>query len=881
MPVKYLEEKSFFFETAAVNPATKKPYVFNVVRFTGSEVISRPYEFDITIVTKEKEVDLEAMLNNTCTLYLRPGHKLPVHGILSTFEQLNEVDGNIFFRAVLVPRLWQLSLYNISEIYLDTTVPDMIEKVLKEGGLGSHDYELKLVRTYRPWSFICQYQETHLNFISRWMEREGIFYFFEQTDSGEKLIISDTQMVHVDLPNEKVVHYSPPSGLETGVTQEAVTNFICRQVPVPKKVTLQDFNYRKSPPNVKGEAEVSSSGRGEVLIYGEHVKNNQEAKEYAKLRAEEILCRQRVYLAEGTAAFLRVGWFFTLDFHYRKSLNRKYLLTRIEHVASQAAILMAGVGIGLSEEEQRPYYRNSFEAMEEDLQFRPELLTPKPHFYGTINAKVEGEGDGKYAELDEFGRYKVKFPFDRSDRFGQKASRWIRMAQPFAGPNEGMHFPLRKGAEVLLTFMDGDPDRPIISGAVPGAEGQSVVIDENATRNTLRSSSGNFMEFQDQEGRERVLLSSPFEDSFLHIGAPNSPTREIVAKSNGSILNKAGKDYYLEAGARHTETVYSDDFQAPTGDRTKDDYKGTTNQSPYKADPKTANLGSIYLSAEKNIKMNAGNIATTEIGNPADTAGAYPSRKTPYSRMVQDDTGANPAEFTTMVNQFTGQGLTMAFFTSMNDFADGQKSSDWAYNEKNVAVTTYHGSHEINIEGDYVLNINGTMVGGASGNTIDMTSGSSVEVTQGDSAEYHEGKTYEYNKGDTYSYNEGYTYEKTKGNSDSYVEGDSYEETTGNSVEHKFGRSDEMHLGGSAEFFLGGKIEVDVSTKMEASLSISLELAVSLAFEFFEGLKISQTTLELKLKQLSIEEKSLILKNGFVGTDTFLVKLKNCFEIKT
>ncbi len=516
----YLEEKSFFFvsHTPALESET-----FSVVNFKGTEGISKPYEFDINLVTKVADIDQEDVLAHPATLYLRPEKTLPVHGVLAGLEQQSEVDGNIFYRAVLVPRLWLLSLYNVSEVYLGMKFPDILEKVLQEGGLASDDYDLRFMRKYRQWSYVCQYQETHLDFISRWMEREGIYYFFEQTEDKEKMVITDTYMAHVDLPDEKLVNYSPPSGMEISGQKNAATAFISRQKPVPKKVTLQDFNYRKSPPGITGEAEVSPAGRGEVHIYGEHMKTNEEADEYAKLRAQEILCRKRVYHGETAAAFLRPGYYFELDRHYQKSYNRKYLITDISHEGSQAATLLAGINVNLSESEEKPYYLNSIEAIENDLQYRPERKTPKPRFYGTINAKVEAEGSGQYAELDQYGRYKVKLPFDRSDRKGQKASRWVRMASPYAGPDEGMHFPLRKGAEVLLTFMDGDPDRPIIASAVPSAEDQNVVNDQNSAYNMMKSAGGNVMHMHDQEGRQRMLMQSPTAGSWMRIGAYNDP----------------------------------------------------------------------------------------------------------------------------------------------------------------------------------------------------------------------------------------------------------------------------------------------------------------------------------------------------------------------
>lgn len=551
--MSYLEQKQFFFESGA--PGVAKD-TFSVVRFEGTEAMSSIYRFEITLVSKEPDVDLDDVLANPATLHLRAGRELPVHGALASFDQLNEVDGNYFYKAVLVPRLWRLTLYRISEVYLDMTVPEIIEQVLKECGLKSMDYELKLTREYEPWEYVCQYQETHFNFLSRWMEREGIFYYFEQGDAADKLIVTDTYLSHTDLPDETTIHYSPVSGLEVDMQKEACTAFICRQKPIPAKVVLQDFNYRKSPHTIQGEAEVHENGVGEVYLYAEHLKTSEEAELYAGIRAEEILCRRKLFHADTNVTFLRVGFFFELDRHYRDDYNRKFLLLSVRHEGNQASLLAGGVDRALSEADRKPFYMNSIEAIPDDVQFRPERTAEKTRFHGSINAVVEAEGDGQYAEIDEFGRYKIKLPFDRSDRAGQKASRWVRMAQPHAGPEEGMHFPLRKGTEVLLTFVDGDPDRPIISGAVPNIETGSPVKDENLTQDMIRTHGQNKITFENKAGSERILMQSPTANSWFRVGAHNDPppAEKVEDKMTGDgIRIQTSDDFWTEAQGRYGE----------------------------------------------------------------------------------------------------------------------------------------------------------------------------------------------------------------------------------------------------------------------------------------------------------------------------------------
>jgi type VI secretion system VgrG family protein len=374
-----------------------------------------------------------------------------------------------------------------------------------------------------PWEFVCQYGESHLHFVSRWMEREGMYYFFEQTAVGEKLIITDTSMSHTEMPEGRTMYYSPPSGLDEPFREEIIHAMICSQKLLPGKLHVQDYNYRTPSLDLTAESPVSPQGRGEFHIYGEHFRNLQEGSSLAGIRAQELLSHEKRFHGESTIPFLRPGYLFDLERHYRRTFNQQYLTIELEHAGSQAAYLISGVQGMLSEEEKHPYYRNNFVCIPASVQYRHPKTTQKPRFYGTINARIDAEGSGKYAELDSQGRYKVKMPFDLSGRQEGKASHWLRMVQPYAGTDHGMHFPLHKGTEVLLTFVEGDPDRPIIAGAVPNPEKPSVINDEKQTMAAITTSGQNKIHFEDQEGNQRILMQSPTANSWVRIGSHNDP----------------------------------------------------------------------------------------------------------------------------------------------------------------------------------------------------------------------------------------------------------------------------------------------------------------------------------------------------------------------
>lgn len=537
---------------------------FGVVRFNGTEGLSKIYEFEIQLVSSDPELDLNEVIQNPARLTLfRDEGKDAVffNGILSEFDQLHQVGEMCFYRALLVPKVWWLSQTIYNQVFLDMSIPEIIEQVLRSGGLTDDDFEIDLdFEVYQKQEYLCQYRETHLDFISRLMEGEGIYYYFEQTSSREKIIITDNKSIHKPMAEGEDIFYSPPSGLDERSREEVVKSFSCRQKVVSQKVYLRDHNWERPymdvaggaqviglpmSMNVEGSAEVFEEGRGEVYFFGDHFTTAEEGDRLAEIRAEEFLCRKQSFFGDSTVPFLRPGYTFALRNHFRDSFNQSYLIVDVSHEGSQASFMLAGLPGEPLDQEKHPMYRNSVTALPDAVQFRPQRVTRKPRFHGSLTARIDAAGNGEYAELDKHGRYKVILPFDRSERAsgeivdrdkkdpftlksyhfkehqGGKASAWIRMMQPYSGTDHGMHFPLHKGAEVLLTFIDGDPDRPVIAGAVSNPESPSVVTEENQTQCNIITSGGNKITFEDKKDHEQVMLQCPHEDTLIKLGSPS------------------------------------------------------------------------------------------------------------------------------------------------------------------------------------------------------------------------------------------------------------------------------------------------------------------------------------------------------------------------
>jgi type VI secretion system secreted protein VgrG len=229
------------------------------------------------------------------------------------------------------------------------------------------------------------------------------------------------------------------------------------------------------------------------------------------VRAEEIKCRERLYTGAGDHKAFRAGSTFQLSDHPRADFNAEYLLTEVRHHLDQVLGLPWASATGTT-------YRNQFVAIPKSQTFRPERKTEWPSIHGFMHAKIDAGGSGQTAEIDDQGRYKVLLPFDLSGKSGGKASRYVRMMQPYAGGGMGMHFPLHKGTEVLLGFLDGDPDRPIILGAVPNPETGSPVTGKNQSQCKIHTGGGNSLTIEDTDGTQSMKMHTPAGNTSISIG---------------------------------------------------------------------------------------------------------------------------------------------------------------------------------------------------------------------------------------------------------------------------------------------------------------------------------------------------------------------------
>ena len=543
------------------------PKQAELVGFHGREALGRPYRFDLGLSAPEQvEVDMVGALGHRGTLELDRGPATPplvVHGVVAAIEMVAHHPGRTLYLASLVPQIWQLGLTHHSRIFTDASVVEIIEAVLRHSGLAAGRFAFKLSGSYPKLEHVCQYRESNLAFISRLMEREGMYYFFEQCPEVEKLVITDDRVFHHEL-GSGLVQFAPWQGQQSQSGVEVLHKLSCQSRALPTRVVLHDYDYLNPSLDLHCDASVARSSPGHIVLYGENYQQPSVGQRYAEVRAQELLARQSVFQAAGHAFDVRPGFVFKLEQHPMPSLNASYLVTELEHWGKQ----ISGVEeldelLGLEGDD---IHRIALEAISSDVQFRPRRTAPWPRIDGVVDGVVDGPAVSPYAQIDEGGRYKVRIFFDESDLTDGSASTWIRMLQPHGGGTEGMHFPLRKDTEVHIAFLGGDPDRPVIVGVAPNTQKPSKVTGANYSQNVIMTGGSNRLEMEDMAGSQYIDLSCPVHNTFMHFGSPTAGKHAggfaFVTSTEGRWKQYSAGDRLLEVDSFSVETVQGDVTQS-------------------------------------------------------------------------------------------------------------------------------------------------------------------------------------------------------------------------------------------------------------------------------------------------------------------------------
>lgn len=519
---------------------------FHVVRFAGTEGLNSLYRFEITLASQSTHLSIERLLSSPAklTLLREDGRHAHFHGYITQFTQSTHYNGWTFYTAVLQPRFWKLTQLVQNRIYLNKNVKDLVEEALFNATIQGMNTSFKLQGSYEPQAFSMQYNESLYDYIAWKLERDGLYYFFDQESDGESIVFTDNKYAHTSLKDTPTLTYSPTSGLENAHREEVISSFVLHQTQLPKNVFVRDYDWMRPSTPVTGKAVVSPRGLGDVYFYGDGFTTEAEGNRLAAIRAEGLLARGRSFSGISAVPTLRPGYLFTLERHFDPTLNREYMITRITHEGSQEAYLSSVIGVTLEHPTDTLYYRNQFNCLESDVQFRPEHVTERHRISGVLNAFIDSSTKTGKAEINKHGCYKVIFPQDLSGRADGKASCWIRRSHPHVGAGHGSSFPLTPGIEVLIQFLDGDPDRPIIVGALSNPESGFMESDESSYISGISTEGGGGMLFSNKDTKQAVSLTPGSTRSGIRMAAGSmdvfESTSDFVSSSASTFTTEVG-----------------------------------------------------------------------------------------------------------------------------------------------------------------------------------------------------------------------------------------------------------------------------------------------------------------------------------------------------
>lgn len=556
------------------NPASKACYLFeifgqseeiSVVNIWSNEALSKLYTTQVTLVSPSEIRSFDDLIGQEALLTIinndpDSGGDRYFHGIVRKFEQVGKNGRFYLYAAEVVPALQQLSLRRNCRIFQKMQVQEIVKKILEEGGIYSDCYRFALTNQERLRKFCVQYRETDLDFISRLLQEEGIFYFFEHYKDRHVLVMGDDPIVHVPIQGKPSITLNTQDGLVA--EKESIQFFSFSQRLRSGVFAHRNFNFKKPSLDLTANKKGTTPRKLEVYDYpGLHVDPGR-GEYLAKVRLEELTATRQQGHGHGSSRRLIPGYTFSLTDHQTKSLNAEYLILDVTHSGSQPQV-MEEVGGGAAS------YSNQFNVIPAKTPFRPPLSIGKPVVKGVQTAIVVGP-PGEEIHTDRYGRIKVQFHWDRDGKRNDGSSCWLRPAQGWGGGGWGMVMLPRVGDEVLVDFVDGDPDRPVIVGSAYNEENLPLyglpakkTVSTLKTRSYPKGSLDNYNElrFEDMKGSEEIYLQGEKDWNIL---IKNDKGQTVGHDETLRVENNrdksVGVDQYVSIGNNHTETIGSNKY---------------------------------------------------------------------------------------------------------------------------------------------------------------------------------------------------------------------------------------------------------------------------------------------------------------------------------
>ncbi|NWB91072.1 type VI secretion system Vgr family protein [Pseudomonas agarici] len=483
------------------------PDVLLLKEFGGSDELGQLFDYQLHLTSNDGAIDLNQLLGKPMSLSLQiQGGLRYFHGIVARCSQNVSQGQFASYSVTLRPWLWLLTRTSDCRIFQHQSIPQIIKQVFRD--LGFSDFEDLLSQPYREWEYCVQYRENSFDFVSRLMEQEGIYYYFRHEKDRHVLVLADAYGAHHPAPGYESLPYYPPDGQHR--ERDHLNDWHLAQEVQPGSLELNDYDFRRPSARIGVRSAMPrphTAADYPLYDYPGSYVQSQDGEHYARTRIEAFQSLHERVQLDGNARGVGAGHLFSLTGFGRQDQNREYLIVAARYQMTQESLESGAAATGAQ-------FESNLTCIDAQQSFRPLANTTRPIVNGPQTAVVVGPASEEIW-TDQFGRVKVHFHWDRHDQSNENSSCWIRVSQAWAGKNWGsMQIP-RIGQEVIVSFLEGDPDRPIITGRVYNAE-QTVPynLPANATQSGMKSRSSkggtpaNFNEIrmEDKKGAEQLYI---------------------------------------------------------------------------------------------------------------------------------------------------------------------------------------------------------------------------------------------------------------------------------------------------------------------------------------------------------------------------------------
>lgn len=539
-----------------------------LLNLSGTERLGRLFNYDLELLSKDNQIKFEDIIgqNVTVTLKLPDGSRRFFNGLVSQFSQIGTRGNYVLYKASLRPWFWFLTRTADCRIFQEMKVPDIIKQVFRD--LGYTDFEDNLSGSYKNWTYCVQYRETDFNFVSRLMEHEGIYFYFKHQDGKHILVLSDAVSAHQTFSGYEEIPYYPPQQ-QAHRERDHISDWIITKEAQTGVVALNDYDFEKPKASLHASSSIVQQhmiADYEVYDYpGSYIEHGN-GDNYVQVRIQELQAQYEKVRGRANARGMSVGNLFKLTNFGRDDQNKEYLIESATYEIRSEGFETSG-----SSDAEETFWCN-FTAVDSQIHYRAPRITPKPTVQGPQTAVVVGPSSEEI-HTDKYGRVKVQFHWDRYGKMDENSSCWVRVSQVWAGKKWGaIHIP-RIGQEVIVDFLEGDPDQPIITGRVYNADNMPPYgLPSNKTQSGIKSRSSkngtpeNFNEirFEDKKGSEQVYIHAEKNqdnvvendettevgrDRTEHVGHDETITIDNNRKE------KVGKNETIEIGKNRNEKV--------------------------------------------------------------------------------------------------------------------------------------------------------------------------------------------------------------------------------------------------------------------------------------------------------------------------------------